>query len=117
MDAGRLSELAATGRVVGSLGKNIADRIGLNGGVLVVSDGHDLACATLGSGVIKLGLTMVSTGTAEVVEVAMSSAVLNESLRRGQYLRLSSCNSRTISVNDAQSQRWTSSEMLQRHAM
>ena len=84
IDAGSVSELApVAGGVVGYLGKNIADRIGLNGGVLVVSGGHDQACAALGSGVIKPGLAMVSSGTAEVVEVAMSSPVLSESLRRG----------------------------------
>ena len=84
IDAGRLSELApAAGGVVGSLEKDIAARIGVDGDVLVVSGGHDQACAALGSGVIKPGLAMVSTGTAEVVEVAMSSPVLSESLRRG----------------------------------
>jgi xylulokinase len=74
--------LIASG-VVGSLEKDIAAWIGTSGEVLVVSGGHDQACAALGSGVIKPGLAMVSTGTAEVVEVAMSSPVLGESLRRG----------------------------------
>jgi xylulokinase len=36
----------------------------------------------LGSGVIRPGLAMVSTGTAEVVEVAMASPILDESLRQ-----------------------------------
>jgi xylulokinase len=84
IDAGRLSELApAAGGVVGSLEKDIAAMIGVDGDVLVVSGGHDQACAALGSGVIEPGLAMVSTGTAEVVEVAMSSPVLSERLRRG----------------------------------
>jgi len=84
IDAGRLSELAPdAGGVVGSLEKDIAAQIGISSDVLVVSGGHDQACAALGSGVIKPGLAMVSTGTAEVVEVAMSSPVLGESLRQG----------------------------------
>jgi xylulokinase len=84
IDAGRLSELAPdAGGVVGSLEKDIAALIGTSGEVLVVSGGHDQACAALGSSVIKPGLAMVSTGTAEVVEVAMSSPMLSESLRRG----------------------------------
>ncbi len=84
IDTGRLSELApVAGGVVGRLKKDIAARIGVSGDVLVISGGHDQACAALGSGVIKPGLAMVSTGTAEVVEVAMSSPVLSESLRRG----------------------------------
>jgi len=84
IDTGRLSELApAAGGVVGNIEKNIAAETGLAGDVLVVSGGHDQACAALGSGVIKPGLAMVSTGTAEVVEVALSMPVLSERLRRG----------------------------------
>ena len=69
--------------VVGTLDRTIAHRIGISGEVLLVSGGHDQACAALGSGVIQPGLAMVSTGTAEVVEVAMASPVLDESLRKG----------------------------------
>ena len=84
IDAGRLSELSpAGGGVTGSVDRAVVARLGIDGDVLVVSGGHDQACAALGSGVIKPGLAMVSTGTAEVVEVAMSSPVLSESLRRG----------------------------------
>jgi len=84
IDAGRLSELAPdAGGVVGGLIKDITVRTGIDGDVLVVSGGHDQACAALGSGVIEPGEGMNSTGTAEVVEVAMSSPVLSESLRRG----------------------------------
>jgi xylulokinase len=69
--------------VIGSLDKGVARRIGVTGEVLLVSGGHDQACAALGSGVIRPGLAMVSTGTAEVVEVAMASPILDESLRTG----------------------------------
>ena len=69
--------------VVGMLDRTIARQIGTSGDVLLVSGGHDQACAALGSGVIRPGLAMVSTGTAEVVEVAMASPVLDERLRKG----------------------------------
>jgi xylulokinase len=69
--------------VVGTLHRTIAHGIGISGEVLLVSGGHDQACAALGSGVIQPGLAMVSTGTAEVVEVAMASPVLDERLRKG----------------------------------
>jgi xylulokinase len=80
----RLAGLSpAGGGVVGSLGKAVSSKLGISGEVLMVSGGHDQACAALGSGVIRPGLAMVSTGAAEVVEVAMSSPVLGERLRRG----------------------------------
>ncbi len=69
--------------MIGSLDKGVARRIGVTGEVLLVSGGHDQACAALGSGVIRPGLAMVSTGTAEVVEVALASPILDESLRTG----------------------------------
>jgi xylulokinase len=83
IDGSRLAALAPEqGGVVGTVGKPLADRLGLEAGLLIASGGHDQACAALGSGVRQSGLAMVSTGTAEVVEVAMASPVLSESLRR-----------------------------------
>ena len=71
------------GGVVGRLRPELAAELGLANEVLLVSGGHDQACAALGSGVIAPGLAMVSTGTAEVVEVAMASPALAPSLREG----------------------------------
>ena len=84
IDVSRLAELPTEANsVVGILDNAIAKQLGLGSEVALVSGGHDQACAALGSGVIEPGLAMVSTGTAEVVEVAMSSPVLDESLRNG----------------------------------
>lgn len=80
----RLASLAPQeGGVVGRLRRELADELGLPEELLLVSGGHDQACAALGSGVVEAGLAMDSTGTAEVVEVAMDTPVLNERLRRG----------------------------------
>jgi xylulokinase len=71
------------GGVVGVMSRKAAEKAGLKKEVLLASGGHDQACAALGSGVVQSGLAMVSTGTAEVVEVAMDSPVLNQALRKG----------------------------------
>jgi len=84
IDQGRLAQLLPTGEaIVGTLDETIACEVGLPDSVLVALGGHDQACAALGSGVIEPGLAMVSTGTAEVVEVAMSSPVVDPQLREG----------------------------------
>ena len=84
IDVDRLAELPAEANgIVGTLDGAVAKQIGLKGDVALVSGGHDQACAALGSGVTEPGLAMVSTGTAEVVEVALSSPVLSDSLRNG----------------------------------
>lgn len=79
----RLAPLApARGGVVGTLRADLAGALSLKK-VTLASGGHDQACAALGSGVIETGLAMVSTGTAEVVEVAMATPALNDVLRQG----------------------------------
>jgi xylulokinase len=84
LDRGRLAPLASpSGCAVGALRRDLAERIGAKQEVLLASGGHDQACAALGSGVCKAGLAMVSTGTAEVVEVALEDPTLNETLRQG----------------------------------
>jgi xylulokinase len=84
IDPGRLAPVQPDHEAaVGTLDKTISRQIGVSGDVLLVSGGHDQACAALGSGVIRPGLAMVSTGTAEVVEVAMASPILDERLREG----------------------------------
>jgi len=84
IDQGCLARLLPSGEaVVGTLDKTVAQKIGLPASVLVATGGHDQACAALGSGVIQPGLAMVSTGTAEVIEVAMDSPVVDRKLREG----------------------------------
>jgi xylulokinase len=79
----RLAPLAPTGGgTVGTLRPDLARALGLSHELQLVSGGHDQACAALGSGVIQPGLALVSTGTAEVVEVAMASPALDKSLRQ-----------------------------------
>ncbi|MBN1400273.1 MAG: hypothetical protein JXA74_05530 [Anaerolineae bacterium] len=85
IETGRLAALApARGGVVGLLRGELMHELGLRGGLPLVSGGHDQACAALGSGVIKAGRAMVSSGTAEVLEVAMAEPQLAVPLREGQ---------------------------------
>ena len=81
---GRLAPLApAHGGVVGEIAPDVAKEVGLPGPIPLVIGGHDQACAALGSGVTSPGAAMVSTGTAEVVEVAMERPALTEGLQHG----------------------------------
>jgi xylulokinase len=80
----RLAPLAPSeGGIVGRLRRDLAEELGIQGELLLASGGHDQACAALGSAVVRDGLAMVSTGTAEVVEVAMEAPALDERLREG----------------------------------
>jgi xylulokinase len=84
IDAACVGKLAPPqGGAVGTLRKELAAELGLASPVVLASGGHDQACAALGSGVVRDGLAMVSTGTAEVVEVAMATPALADALRDG----------------------------------
>lgn len=73
----------AQGGVTGRILPHLAQELGIDTDVSLACGGHDQACAATGSGVIHPGLAMVSTGTAEVVEVAMETPALTPALRDG----------------------------------
>lgn len=84
IERSRLAQPAPlAGGVVGRLHPALQQELGLTHDLLLVSGGHDQACAALGSGVIAPGLAMVSTGTAEVVESPMATPTLAPALRDG----------------------------------
>ncbi|UCC65168.1 MAG: hypothetical protein JSV36_09100 [Anaerolineae bacterium] len=79
----RLATVQPSGVAVGRMWPDLAESLGLAGPPLVATGGHDQACGALGVGLVRPGLAMVSTGTAEVVEVALDSPALNETLYGG----------------------------------
>ena len=76
----RLAEVMVSGSPVGQMKADLADEIGIRTRPLIGCGGHDQACGALGAGLTQPGLAMVSTGTAEVVEVSMDIPHLNEIL-------------------------------------
>lgn len=79
----RLAEVVPSGTAVGQLSAELTERLGLGSAPAVVSGGHDQACGALGVGLTQPGLAMFSTGTAEVVEVALGSPVVSAPLYEG----------------------------------
>lgn len=79
----KLAPVRSSGFPVGEMTPSLAAELGFLKPPLIVTGGHDQACGALGVGLVQPGLAMVSTGTAEVVEVALASPVLNETLYHG----------------------------------
>jgi len=79
----RLAAIGPSGQEAGTMDRRLAEQIGLADPPLVVLGGHDQACGALGAGVARPGLAMVSTGTAEVVEVALDTPRLSDPLYHG----------------------------------
>ncbi|HET6443571.1 MAG TPA: FGGY-family carbohydrate kinase [candidate division Zixibacteria bacterium] len=83
LEPNRLATVKPSGTAVDSMKSDLAKSLGLTNTPLVVTGGHDQACGALGVGLVRAGLAMDSTGTAEVVEVGLDAPVLNETLYQG----------------------------------
>ncbi len=83
LEPDRLAEVVPSGTMVGRLSGELTERLRLSAAPGIVTGGHDQACGALGVGLTEPGLTMVSTGTAEVVEVALGSPVVTTPLYEG----------------------------------
>ena len=83
LDPSRLAVPHPSGTAVGSMHADLAARLGFAEPPLIVTGGHDQACGALGVGLTQPGRAMVSTGTAEVVEIALGQPAINEALYEG----------------------------------
>jgi sugar (pentulose or hexulose) kinase len=64
---GELPVLLKTGQLVGELGAQASDDLGLRPGVKVYNGAHDQYCASIGCGAVNVGDLLISTGTTWVV--------------------------------------------------
>jgi len=82
--------LVASGTVVGSVSREIAQRTGMPGAVSIVSGGHDHLCAAYGAGVRSSSELFLSAGTSEahlaLVEVPMTGDTGRYSIDQGCYV-------------------------------
>ena len=83
LDLTRLAPVFPSGTVISPMHGALSQSLGFTTAPLIVTGGHDQACGALGVGLVQPGLAMVSTGTAEVVEVALNAPVLNPTLYEG----------------------------------
>jgi xylulokinase len=83
LELDRLAPVYPSGTAVSEVSAELAGGWGFPNRPVVVTGGHDQACGALGVGLVEPGLSMVSTGTAEVVEVALASPQLTKELEEG----------------------------------
>ena len=83
LEADRLAQVLPSGAGAGQMLPDVAEELGIKSSPIVACGGHDQACGALGAGLTQAGLAMVSTGTAEVVEVATDQPHLNDYLYEG----------------------------------
>jgi len=80
LGAEKLARPVKSGSLVGSVTDDMAEKLGLDSGVAVVSGGHDQGCGALGAGVIDENIAMYATGTVECITPAFTKPQQSESL-------------------------------------
>ncbi len=68
----QLARPAPSGTVIGEISRARADDLGFQGGVKVVTGGHDQPAGALGAGVLEPGRAMLSIGTTEALVTVTS---------------------------------------------
>jgi len=85
LEAERLGECLRSGTVVGELGREAAEELGMRPGALLVAGGHDQACAALGSGVTGPRIAVDGLGTTECVTPSFPEPILNERMAEAGF--------------------------------
>lgn len=85
LSADLFADPIASGDVVGELRGEVASRLGLTDGCLVVAGGHDQPMNALGAGIIREGLAVDGMGTVECITVAFGKPVLTAEMQRYNY--------------------------------
>jgi len=80
LEPSRLARPAASGTVVGTIPKHVAEELGLPNDVIVVAGGHDQPSGALGAGVVEPGRAMYATGTVECICPAFDEPIFDENL-------------------------------------
>jgi xylulokinase len=74
-----------SGTVAGTVKSQIAQALGLNEKVFVVTGGHDQPCSALGAGATDPGVAIYATGTVECITAAFAKPIFAESLYRHNF--------------------------------
>ncbi len=85
IEAAKWSRAVPSGTEVGKLAPDVAAETGIPPGCVVVTGGHDQTCAALGAGVIREGMAVASTGTAEVFSTTFPNPKLDRSMFDSYY--------------------------------
>jgi sugar (pentulose or hexulose) kinase len=85
VDPELLSRPVPSGTSAGALSREAAEATGLPEGLLLVTGGHDQACAGLGAGIISEGMGVDSVGTSEVLSTAFTKPALGQAMYQGFY--------------------------------
>jgi len=81
----KLSKPISSGKVVGKMPSKLASDLGLKKCIHLISGCHDQTAAALGAGVIREGIAVDSSGSAEVISTAFPEPLINNKMLNAYY--------------------------------
>jgi len=85
LNASQLARPVPSGSIVGIISPEVAAKLGLQQGVIVVTGGHDQTCGALGAGIVQERMAMYATGTVECITPAFKKPVFSNDLFKNNY--------------------------------
>jgi xylulokinase len=85
IDVSLFSKPAPSGLEIGKIAKSVAEELGFNPDVSVVTGCHDQPCAAFGVGAVKGGISADGMGTVECVTVCSEEAITNERMLSNNF--------------------------------
>lgn len=85
LDRGYLSEICRSGSELGYMHLELADKLGLKNRPLLIAGGHDQPVGAIGAGAAKQGISVDSTGTAEVLSAGYQEPLINRDMYESYY--------------------------------
>ena len=85
IDPGSLSEIRESGKPCGRLSDELKRFLGLDNNPVLITGGHDQPCGAIGAGVIREGMAVDSSGTAEVFSTVFEQPRLNDEMYQSYY--------------------------------
>lgn len=85
IDPGVMAAPRPSGEIVDEIPESIARELGLPGGTVAVTGGHDQPVNALGGGVVREGVAVDGMGSTECVTVAFNEPPLNEKMLASNY--------------------------------
>ena len=81
----KLSGVCRSGSPVGKMDSHLAEQIGLKNCPVLIAGGHDQPIGAVGAGVIREGMAVDSTGTAEVLSTTYREPKINQDMYHCYY--------------------------------
>jgi len=85
VDIDIFSKVSHSGTIVGNIRESLANELQLPPALVVVTGGHDQACAALGAGILEEGQAVEGIGTADCITTVFDKPILNNEMLKSNF--------------------------------